>query len=89
MLVICMERQKTFWATLLHNFDIANGKQRNQFCSHLRTSWCLWRLHKLTPDQNSLLMPIFRDLSNETLLEKCLHGYTQNGNEAIANEANN
>ena len=31
----------------------------------------------------SLLMPIFRDLSNETFLEKCLHGSTQNENEAI------
>ena len=30
-----------------------------------------------------LLMPIFRDLSNETLLEKCLHDYPQNDNEAI------
>ena len=28
-------------------------------------------------------MSIFRDLSNETLLEKCPHGYTQNDNEAI------
>ena len=28
-------------------------------------------------------MPIFRDLPNETLLKKCLHGYTQNNKEAI------
>ena len=28
-------------------------------------------------------MLIFRDLSNETLLEKCLHGYSQNDNETI------
>ena len=28
-------------------------------------------------------MRIYRDLSNETLLEKCLHGYTRNDNEAI------
>ena len=28
-------------------------------------------------------MLTFRDLSNETLLEKCLHGYSQNDNEAI------
>ena len=28
-------------------------------------------------------MPILRDLSNETLLDKCLHGYSQNDNEAI------
>ena len=28
-------------------------------------------------------MPIFRDLSNENLLEKCLHSHTRNDNEAI------
>ena len=28
-------------------------------------------------------MPIFRDLTIEILLEKCLHGHTQNDNEAI------
>ena len=29
------------------------------------------------------LMPIFKDLSADNLLEKCLHGQTQNVNEAL------
>ena len=32
-----------------------------------------------------IIMPIFLDLSNDTLLKKCLHGKTQNGNEALNN----
>ena len=28
-------------------------------------------------------MAIFRDLSNDTFLEKCLHGYSQNDNEVV------
>ena len=28
-------------------------------------------------------MPIFQELSSEVLLKKCLHGRTQNNNEAI------
>ena len=30
-------------------------------------------------------MPIFKDLSSESLLSKCLHGLTQNANEALNN----
>ena len=32
-----------------------------------------------------LIKPIFTDLSNESLLLKCLHGKTQNANESINN----
>ena len=76
--------------------DIANEEERHQFCPCLCTSWCMQWSDKLTPGQNkyrkklslpfaikSLLMPIFRDLSNENLLEKCLHSHTRNDNEAI------
>jgi len=31
------------------------------------------------------LVPIFKDLSSESLLSKCLHGLTQNANEALNN----
>ena len=29
------------------------------------------------------MKPIFTDLSNDVLLQKCLHGTTQNNNEAL------
>ena len=81
---------------MFHNCNIANEEERHQFCPRFCTSWCMWWSDKLTLGQNkgikklflsltikSLLMPVFRDLSNETLLEKCLYGYTENDNEAI------
>ncbi|KYM98820.1 hypothetical protein ALC62_10450 [Cyphomyrmex costatus] len=57
-------------------------------------SWCKWRKAKaavcaasfkhpppLYPNVEKHLQPIFDDLSNDNLLEKCLGGYTQNANE--------
>ena len=37
----------------------------------------------LPPAIKLLLLPIFKSLSDEKLLKKCLHKYTQNDNEAI------
>ena len=72
--------EKSVGATLFHNFDMANEEERHQYCPRLSTSWCMWWSNKLTPGQNkyrkklslqlaikSLLMPVFRDLSNEPL----------------------
>ena len=39
----------------------------------------------LTLSINNELVPIFKDLSSENLLSKCLHGLTQNANEALNN----
>ena len=33
----------------------------------------------------SLLTPVFQDLSKDELLNKCLHGQTQNNNESLNN----
>ena len=87
--------KKSVWATLFHNCDIGNEEERHPFCAFLCKSWCMRWSNKLTPGQKeyikklaiplaikSLLMPIFRDLSIETLLGKYPHGHTQNDNEA-------
>ena len=34
---------------------------------------------------HELVKPIFKDLSSDELLSRCLHGKTQNGNEALNN----
>ena len=85
--------KKSVRPTLFHNCDIANAEEKHQFCPHLRTSWSMWWSDKIAPGQNkyrkklslpftirSLLMPKFRDLSNETFPEECLSGYPQNDN---------
>ena len=39
--------------------------------------------HSMSPAVMSQIKPIFRDLSSENLLIKCLHGKTQNMNESV------
>jgi hypothetical protein len=87
--------KKGAWAVLFHNSDISEESERHKFCPRTRTSWCLWQSNKVTGETTyktklslplaikAVLMPIFTDLTNETLLSKCLHGQTQNNNESL------
>lgn len=87
--------KKSVWATLYHNSDIKDENVRHQFCPRSKDSWCLFQADKITGKTTykkklslpvviqELLTPIWRDLSNGELLSKCLHGYTQNNNEAL------
>ncbi|XP_047126728.1 uncharacterized protein LOC124807953 [Hydra vulgaris] len=89
--------KKGFWATLFHNLDILGETGRHKFCPRNVNSWCMWQSNKLTGKStykaklniplaiNEILKPIFQDLSRDELLSKCLHGQTQNNNEAINN----
>ena len=88
-------KKKSVWAVLYHNCDIADEDERHKFCPRTKDSWCIWQSNKLTGDITykkklslplairSLIEPIFRDLSSDSLLSKCLHGQTQNNNESI------
>ena len=87
--------QKSVRAVLFHSSDIEDENIRHQFCPRTKTSWCLWQSDKLTnlsKYQKKLSFPlaihkvlilIFKDLSNQDLLKKCLHGQTQNNNESL------
>lgn len=87
--------KKGVWAVLFHNADISDSETRHQFCPRTVDSWCLYQSNKLTGKDTykkklslpiaikNILMPIFRDLSDGKLLSKCLHGQTQNANEAF------
>ncbi|XP_065676012.1 uncharacterized protein LOC136092192 [Hydra vulgaris] len=82
--------QKSVWAVLFHSSDIEDENICHQFCPRTKTSWCLWQSDKLTYQKklslplaiHKVLIPIFKDLSNQDLLKKCLHGQTQN-NESL------
>ncbi len=60
-----------------------------------RITWCKWWQDQLNSTQSykknvdlplaikKKLEPIFREISQDELLEKCLHGQTQNENESL------
>ena len=70
-------------------------KQRHLFCPRTESSWCKWQSDQITAKEayktkiskpsaiKTLMKPIFVDLSNNFLLEKCFHHKTQNVNESF------
>ncbi len=86
--------KKAVGAVLFHCSDIADDNIRHKFCPRIVNGWCKWQHDKLTGESTykkklnlplvikTVIEPIFRDLSDEKLLSKCLHGQTQNANEA-------
>ena len=87
--------KRAIGAILYHCSNIPDKEIRHQFCPKTKDSWCKWQLDKLNNTSHHkdrinlslaikhLLEPIFRDLSSDSLLSKCLHGKTQNPNEAF------
>ena len=87
--------KKAVGAVLYHCSDITKEEVRHQFCPREPEGWCKWQSDKLKGTSlykkklnlpvciKRLLEPIFRDLSADELLGKCLHGQTQNANEAF------
>ena len=70
-------------------------EQRHHFCPGTENSWCKWQSDQITgketyktrkslpSDIKTLIKPIFINLSNNFLLEKCLHHETQNVNKYL------
>ena len=86
--------QKAIRATLFH---VASSKDDNNHsqCPTGASSWCKFNrdiftgetTHKhgsgLPVETRKLLIPIYNELSSNELLQKCLHGKTQNQNESF------
>lgn len=73
-----------------------DAKPKHQNCPAGADSWCKWRKAEsigktasykhpspLHPDVEKNILSIFKDLSKDELLNKCLGGYTQNANESF------
>ena len=84
--------KKAVFAILFHFTDLPDVYTRHMFCPRGSDSWCkYWALDKKDYKPKSsipiwiknLVMPIIRDLQSDDLLSKCLHGETQNANEAL------
>ena len=87
--------KKSVAAVLFHYSENVDNEARHRFCLRTVDSWCKFQSDKITGKSTykenftipaavrDLLMPIFKDLGETSLLEKCLHGKTQNPNEAL------
>ena len=75
----------------------ADDEYRHRFCPTGESSWYKWQKDKSTGKKtyrnktnipkwiHDIIRPIFEELSGDELLSKCLHGKTQNANEALNN----
>ena len=88
-----LSMRDTVVAVLYHCGEASTSEARHMFC-HPDAEWCKMRqapkLGGEYVDKPGLpvavrykIMSIFQDLSKTELLEKCLHGKTQNCNEAL------
>lgn len=68
-------------------------KIRDEYCPPGADSWCKWQKAQtidanfehpapLHPDVQKHIFPIYEDLSQKDLLQRCLGGHTQNANES-------
>lgn len=91
------EMQKAVWATYYHILS-SNENPTHQLCPPGNDSWCKYRKAialDVTYDHSKHfhlsevimleLKPIFKQLSDPTLLKKCLKGKSQNPNESLNN----
>ena len=87
--------KKAVGSILWHCTDYKDGTFRHRSCPRTKDSWCKWQADKLNGTKlyklhislpkwihDSFLL-IFRNLSCDNLLSKCLHGETQNTNEGF------
>jgi hypothetical protein len=85
------------WAEFCH-LGSTDEEPMHQLCPTGENSWCKYQLAKekkepynhsdhthLPPAVLNEIKPIFKDLSNPTLLAKCAHGGTQNMSESLNN----
>ena len=89
--------KKAIGAILWHSTEFEDPEYRHRFCPWGNDSWCKWQKSKslvgckFKEKQgmplwiHEILKPVFQNLSEEELLSKCLHGQTQNCNEALNN----
>ena len=80
------------WAILYHSTKMEDRSKQHQFCSD---TWCKWKQDQASGESTysdkqclpnvffEVLKPLFTRLSDERLLQRVMHGYTQNPNESL------
>ncbi|XP_011688297.1 PREDICTED: uncharacterized protein LOC105450244 [Wasmannia auropunctata] len=87
--------KKAIWATLKHKSSTDKNPQHEN-CPPGKDSCCTWQQAKAEnkladykyktalPDKVlKAITPVYEELSNKDLLERCVGGYTQNNNESL------
>ena len=85
--------QNAVWATFYHRAS-TKTKPQHHLCPTGPASWCDWQKAKSTgekyvykpglpADVIDAIKPIYEDLTNADLLERCMGAYTQNSNESF------
>ena len=87
--------KKCVAAVLFHYSESTDAEERHKFCLRTENSWCKFQSDKLTGKSTykenvtipaavrDEIKPIFKDLGDDKLIQKCLHGKTQNPNESL------
>ena len=85
---------KACWAALFHKVAFPEDSKRHRYCPEGASSWCGWQRKKAGADEDyvpkdnlpiavyEVLKPIWLQLTDKSLLQRCLRGATQNRNEA-------
>lgn len=87
--------QQAVWATFFHKCS-TDDNAMHHLCPKGADSWCKYQKtvatggtythkHALPMAIMEAIKPIYRDLSQPSLLKKCVHGKTQNVNESLNN----
>lgn len=89
------DMKNAVWATFYHKCSTDKNPQ-HKYCPTGSTSSCSWRRAEaegtlndythdapLTDKVQEIIKPIYENLSNDELLERCLGGNTQNNNESF------
>ena len=87
--------KRAVWALYFHTLSTKANPQHG-LCPKGPDSWCKYNKyqgseeiyehpHSLPTAVMEAIKPVFKDLSDTQLLEKCLHGRTQNQNESVNN----
>ena len=91
------EMKVAIGAVLHHSTELKERENHHLYCLQGSDTWCKYWMDKINNTDKHVekpgipiaiykaIKPIFLDLSRDTLLVKCLHGKTQNVNEALNN----
>lgn len=93
-----LEAMKNAVMATFYHLQSTNEKPQHDLCPTGKDSWCKWQKAKalnkldsfyhasaLHPNVVKAIEPIYKDLSSDKLLEKCVGGFTQNNNESFNN----